>query len=84
MLWPRRTSASRVLATTGRSLMHFPPVVSLYHAMPISCGCTDGGVSHIGIVFVVGNKSLGEIIRWLVLLHQVVPDDEMPGRVEYL
>lgn len=41
-------------------------------------------VPHGGIVFVTGNRSIGEILRGLVVLHQVVPDGAMRGRVEYL
>lgn len=43
------------------------------------------GVPHSGVAFIGANrKSLGEIVRMLVLLHEVVPADAMRNRVEYL
>jgi uncharacterized protein with PIN domain len=43
------------------------------------------GLQHAGIAFIGAHrKSLGEIIRMLVLLHDVIPADLMRNRVEYL
>jgi len=43
------------------------------------------GVSHPGIAFIsAGYRSLGEIVRKLVVLHDTVPSDSMRNRVEYI
>ncbi len=40
---------------------------------------------HCGIAFCVpGKRTLGEIIRHLALMHDVMQEDEMHGQIEYL
>jgi Domain of unknown function (DUF5615) len=44
----------------------------------------DQGVAHAGIVFChQGSRSIGEIIRFLVLLHACLTAQEMHGTVEF-
>ena len=44
----------------------------------------DHGVAHAGIVFChQGSRSIGEIIRFLVLLHTCLTAEEMQGTVEF-
>ncbi len=44
----------------------------------------DQGVSHAGIVYCrQGSRSIGEIIRFLALLHSCLTADEMRGTVEF-
>jgi hypothetical protein len=44
----------------------------------------DQGVAHAGIVFChQGSRSIGEIIRFLVLVHACLTADEMLGKVEF-
>lgn len=39
---------------------------------------------HAGIDFAAqGSRSIGEMVRFLVLLHDCLKDDEMRGKVEY-
>jgi hypothetical protein len=41
--------------------------------------------THLGIAyFPQGRRSLGEVIRHLALMHAVMDDAEMRGRIEYL
>lgn len=41
--------------------------------------------SHCGIAFYPqGKRSFGEVIRHLALMHDVMEEDEMQGRIEYL
>ena len=41
--------------------------------------------THFGIAYYPqGKRSFGEIIRHLVLMHDVLSEDEMRGRIEYL
>jgi predicted nuclease of predicted toxin-antitoxin system len=42
------------------------------------------GNNHAGIVYASQQTSIGEIIRGLVLIHQVLAAEEMSGRIEYL
>ncbi len=43
------------------------------------------GTSHAGIVYCSqGNKSIGEIIRGLVLIWELLEPNDMLGRVEFL
>lgn len=42
------------------------------------------GRNHAGIVYASQRTAIGEIIRGLVLIHQVLEAEEMVGRVEYL
>jgi predicted nuclease of predicted toxin-antitoxin system len=43
------------------------------------------GAEHSGIVYCAKDvRSLGEIIRGLVLIHQILTPQEMQGHVEYL
>jgi predicted nuclease of predicted toxin-antitoxin system len=45
----------------------------------------DAGAKHSGIIYCpVGSRSLGEIIRSLVLIWELLAPDEMRGHVEYL
>ena len=45
----------------------------------------DVGSEHAGIVFCVRDKmSIGEIIRFLCLVHDALTPEEMAGQVEYL
>ena len=44
----------------------------------------DQGIAHGGIVFCrQGSRSIGEIIRFLALLHACLSADEMRGAVEF-
>lgn len=41
--------------------------------------------AHFGVVYhPQGKRTFGELIRHLALMHDVMADDEMRGRVEYL
>lgn len=42
------------------------------------------GYNHAGIVYAAQRSPFGEIIRGLVLVHQVLTAEEMSGRIEYL
>ncbi|MFZ1506802.1 MAG: DUF5615 family PIN-like protein [Anaerolineae bacterium] len=42
------------------------------------------GYNHAGIVYAPQRTAIGEIVRGLVLIHQVLEAEEMVGRVEYL
>lgn len=40
---------------------------------------------HFGIVYCPqGERTIGEVVRHLTLMHDVLTDDEMRGRIEYL
>lgn len=40
---------------------------------------------HAGIVFITGGRRrVGEIVRWLLLVYEVLTPDEMQNRIEYL
>jgi len=42
------------------------------------------GVAHAGIVYVPANMSVGDMIRGLMVIHQVLEPQEMRGHVEFL
>jgi hypothetical protein len=42
------------------------------------------GVEHAGIVYAPQGTSIGDIIRGLMLVSQLLDADEMSGHVEYL
>lgn len=42
------------------------------------------GVRHAGIVYAPQQTSIGEIIRGLMLVHQILSPQEMEGHLEYL
>jgi uncharacterized protein with PIN domain len=43
------------------------------------------GVTHAGIAYCApGSRSIGDIVRYLCLMHDCMSDDEMRDRVEYL
>lgn len=42
------------------------------------------GMTHTGIVFVTADATVGEIIRGLTLLYQVLEAEEMRNHVEFL
>lgn len=42
------------------------------------------GVEHAGIAYASQRASIGEIVRGLMLIHDVLDADEMMGHVEYL
>ena len=42
------------------------------------------GIDHSGIVYASQQTSIGEVIRGLVLIHQVLDDEEMRRHVEFL
>ena len=43
------------------------------------------GLPHAGIVFLAaGSRGVGELVRFLCLLHDCVPPEEMTNTVEYL
>jgi hypothetical protein len=42
------------------------------------------GVEHSGIAYAPQGTSIGDIIRGLMLIHQVLDAEKMVGRVEYL
>ena len=42
------------------------------------------GTSHAGIVYTTQDRAIGEIIRGLMLIHEVLTAEEMVDRVEYL
>ena len=45
----------------------------------------DASVDHAGIAYCRQNKrTLGEIVRTLVLIYELISPDEMKGQVEYL
>lgn len=42
------------------------------------------GIPHAGIVYAPQGRSIGEIIRVLMLIYQMLEGDEMAERIEYL
>ena len=42
------------------------------------------GIPHAGIVYALQGRSIGEIIRGLMLIYQMLEGDEMAERIEYL
>ncbi len=44
----------------------------------------EDGAQHSGIVFCPRQRSIGEIIRGLVLVHEVLTADEMQNHLEFL
>jgi hypothetical protein len=42
------------------------------------------GVEHAGIAYAPQGASVGEIVRGLMLIYQLLELDDMTGRVEYL
>ena len=42
------------------------------------------GVQHTGIVYAAQGTSVGDIIRGLMLIHQVLDANDMRGQVEFL
>ena len=42
------------------------------------------GVAHTGIVYIPQHASVGEIVRSLILVFQVLDAEDMQGRIEYL
>lgn len=42
------------------------------------------GVPHAGIVYAPQARSIGEIIRGLMVIYQMLEGDEMAERIEYL
>lgn len=44
----------------------------------------SAGAQHHGIVFAAANsRSVGEVVRFLILLHDCVEEEQMEGRLEY-
>lgn len=44
----------------------------------------DRGIPHTGIVFAPQGTPVGRIVRWLMLIHDVLSPQEMGGHVEFL
>ena len=45
----------------------------------------SAGVAHAGIAYRrQGSVTIGEMLRWLVLIYDLMTGEEMQGRVEYL
>ena len=44
----------------------------------------DSGVTHAGIAFAPQRTSIGEIIRGLMLMYQVLDAEDMRGQVEFI
>ena len=42
------------------------------------------GVAHAGIAYAPQGTPIGQIVRGLMLIHQVLEPDDMTGHVEYL
>ena len=42
------------------------------------------GVQHAGIVYAAQGTSVGDLIRGLMLIHQVLDADDLRGQVEFL
>lgn len=42
------------------------------------------GMPHAGIVFAPQQTSIGEVVRGLVLVHQLIEAEDMVGRIEFL
>ncbi len=43
------------------------------------------GIAHHGVVYYApGTRTVGEVVRYLCLMHDCLEPDEMVGRVEYL
>lgn len=42
------------------------------------------GVAHAGVVYAHQRTSIGQIIRGLVLVHQVLDAEEMAGQIEFI
>jgi len=61
--------------TEGRVLFTQDPDFLRLHA---------AGVVHAGIVYAAQGTSIGEIIRGLMLIHQVLESEDMKEHVEYL
>lgn len=41
-------------------------------------------IAHSGIVYAPQYTSIGDVIRGLILIHQVLEAEEMTGKIEYL
>ena len=44
----------------------------------------SAGVEHAGIAFTPQGTSIGEMVRGLMLIHQILDAEEMINHVEYL
>ena len=44
----------------------------------------DAGVPHAGIVHAAQQRSIGEILRGMILIHEVLESSEMIGQREFL
>lgn len=42
------------------------------------------GLTHAGIVYAAQHTSIGDVIRGLLLIYQVLEADELAGKIEYL
>ncbi len=49
-----------------------------------SCTLHSAGVNHAGIAYAPQGASIGEIIRGLMMIHQVLEAEGMIGHIEYL
>ena len=56
----------------------------LFTQDPDFLGLHGVGVQHAGIVYAPQGTSIGDIIRGLILIHQVLEPEEMKDHVEYL
>ena len=45
---------------------------------------TIAGAHHAGIAYASQNRTIGELVRGLMLIHQVLSTDEMEDHVEHL
>jgi uncharacterized protein with PIN domain len=61
--------------TEGRVLLTQDPDFLRFHA---------AAVAHAGIVYAPQGTSIGDIIRGLMLIHQVLESEDMKDHVEYL
>lgn len=43
------------------------------------------GDEHAGIIYAAqGSRTIGEVVRFLALMHDCLAEDDMQGRIEYL
>ena len=64
----RATGDGRVLVTQNRDFLRL----------------AAAGMHHAGIAYVTQNRTVGELVRGLMLIHQVLSTDEMKDHVEHL
>jgi hypothetical protein len=76
--------ASMLSATDEEHLARARPRPRALHAGPDFLRLHAAGLAHAGIVYAPQGTSIGDIIRGLMLIHQVLEPDDMKDHVEFL